>query len=445
MEDLLRVGVVLVLVAGNAFFVVGEYAVVTARRTSLKPQAAAGSKRAAAALRLMDDPVRVISTVQVGITAVGILTGAIGEPLVNELLGGGLPTWLSFVIAFGVVTYLTVVLGELVPKALTLHSADRLAMLVARPIELVSVVLRPVVWLLQGSARLFLLPFGVREVRVGETVRSPEELREVVDEAEELGVIPTAQEELIYNVFDFAGRKAADVMVHAADVRWLDASLTASEGLDQLVDIPHRRVPVGAGTLDRVVGILHAHDVLRAAREGAEATVGELARPALIVPETKDLGPLLRELRERRQEMAVVAGEYGTTSGIVTLEDIVEEIVGEIQSEYELPDAKLDWVGDRAVQVTGSMSIDDFNESMGTDLPQTGVRTLAGLVFDSLGRGASQGDTVQLAGVTLRVEQVDGARITQIQVELPNAPAAGTPLNRRHDAAGSRCADEHQH
>ena len=119
-------------------------------------------------------------------------------------------------------------------------------------------------------------------------------------------------------------------------------------------------------------------------------------------------------------------GEYGTTSGIVTLKDIVEEIVGEIHSEYELPDAKLEWVGDRAVEVTGSMSIDDFNESMGTDLPQTDARTLAGLVFDSLGRGARKGDTVQLAGVTLRVEQVDGARITQIHVELPNAPATGS-------------------
>jgi putative hemolysin len=418
MEDLLRVGVVLVLVASNAFFVIGEYAVVTARRAALTPHAATGSKRAAAALRLMDDPVRVISTVQVGITAVGILTGAIGEPLVSDLLGGGLPAWLNFVIAFGVVTYLSVVLGELVPKALTLHSADRLAMLVARPIELAGVALRPVVWLLQESARLVLLPFGVREVMAGDTIRSPEELRAIVDEAEERGVIPTAQEELIYNVFDFAGREAADVMVHAADVRWLEASLTATEAVDRLVDIPHRRVPVGAGTLDRVVGILHAHDVLRAAREESDATARELARPALIVPETKDLGALLRELREGRQEMAVVAGEYGTTSGIVTLEDIVEEIVGEIQSEYDLPDAKLDWVGDRAVDVAGSMSIDDFNESTGAELPQTDARTLAGLVFHSLGRAATKGDTVHLKGVTLRVEEVEGARITRIRGRL---------------------------
>lgn len=423
MEDLLRIAVVLGLVAANAFFVLGEYAVLTARRAVLTPRAEAGSKSAAAALRLMDDPVRVISTVQVGITAVGILIGAIGEPLVSDLLGDALPEWLNFLIAFSVVTYLSVVLGELVPKALTLHSAERLAMLVARPIELVGVALRPVAWVLQGSARLLLRPFGVRDVVAGATIRNVDELRAVVDEAEGLGVIPRAQEELIYNVFDFASREAVDVMVPAADVTWFDSGLSATEALDRLVEIPHRRAPVGDGGLDRLVGILHAHDVLRVVRENPDASVGSLARPALSVPETKDLGALLRELRERRQEMAVVIDEYGRTSGIVTLEDILEEIVGEIESEYELPDARLSWEGERAVVVAGSISVDDFNESTGAGLPQDVARTLAGLVLRELGRAAEVGAIVEVAGVTLRAEAVDGARITRIRAELPEPPA----------------------
>src|SRR5215207_7478351 len=339
MEDLLRVAAVLALVAANAFFVVGEYAVVTARRASLTSAAERGSKGAAAVLRLMDDPVRVISTVQVGITAIGILTGAIGEPLVSDLLGDALPAWANFLIAFGVVTYLSVVLGELVPKALTLHSAERLAMLVARPIELVGTALRPAVWLLQQSARLVLRPFGVREVVVGATICDADELRALVDEAERLGVIPRAQEELIYNVFDFASREAADVMVPAPDVVWLDASLPAGEALDRVLEVPHRRIPVGAGQLDQLVGIVHLHDLVRTARQNPSHNVGELARTPLIVPATKDLAALLRELRERREELAVVVSEYGSTSGIVTLEDILEEIVGEIESEYELPAA----------------------------------------------------------------------------------------------------------
>ncbi len=429
MEDVLRITIVFGLVAANAFFVVGEYSVLTARRAALTPLAEAGSTRAAAALRLMDDPVRVISTVQVGITAMGILIGAIGEPLVNDLLGGGLPEWLSFLIAFAVVTYLSVVLGELVPKALTLHKAERLAVLVASPVEAIGVGLRPVVWLLQQSARLLLKPFGVGDVMAGETIKSVDELRAFVDEAENLGVIPRAQEELIYNVFDFASREAADVMVLASDVTWLDASVAAAEALDRLVTTPHRRVPVATGTLDRLVGILHVFDALRAVHEESAATVGELARPAMVVPETKDLGALLREFREGRQEMAIVVDEYGRTAGIVTLEDILEEIVGEIESEYELPDAGLDWVGERVVEVAGSMSVDDFNESTGAELPSDGPRTLAGLVFESLGRGAIEGDAVEVAGVTFRVEEIDGARITRTRAELsksrPGTEGAG--------------------
>lgn len=343
MESLLRVLAVLGLVTANAFFVVGEYAVVTARRITLEPRAREGSRGARAALRLMRDPVRVISTVQVGITAVGIITGAVGEPLVAELLGNALPAWANVLIAFAVVTYLSVVLGELVPKALTLQRSEALAALIARPLELISVILRPLVWVLQGSAKVLLRPFGAHEVMVGETIRSPEDLRAVIDEAEGAGVIPRAQEELLHNVFQFAARETRDVMIAAPDVAWLDTSLLARAALDQVLRDPHERYPACRGSLDRLVGIIHIRDLLEADRADPARTVGELARPAYVVPETKDLGALLRELREQRQQLAIVADEYGSTAGIVALEDVLEEIVGEIQDEYDLPrrDARL--------------------------------------------------------------------------------------------------------
>jgi len=236
MSELFGVLAVLVLVAGNAFFVIAEYAVVTARRGALARRAEAGSAGAQAALRLMDDPVRVISTVQVGITAIGILLGALAEPTVRNILGEGLPSWATFVIAFTLVTYLSVVFGELVPKALTLDRAERLAVVVARPIELISVALWPVVWVLQRSAGALLRPFGIREVVAGETIRTPGELRALVDEAEGAGVIPRAQEELLHNVFDFADREARDIMVPALDVDWLDASLTVEAALDRILE-----------------------------------------------------------------------------------------------------------------------------------------------------------------------------------------------------------------
>jgi putative hemolysin len=418
-SDALRIVAVLALVAGNAFFVIGEYSIVTARRAALTPRADEGSAGAQAALRLMDDPVRVISTVQVGITAIGILLGALGEPLVRGLLGDAIPRWLSFALAFGVVTYLSVVLGELVPKALTLQRTETLAALVARPVELISVALRPVVWLLQGSASLLLRPFGLGDVVAGDTIRTADELRALVDEAEGAGVIPRAQEELLHNVFDFADREARDIMVPALDVVWLDAGLSPDEALDRTLEAPYTRYPVGRGSVDRLAGVVHVRDLLAAARAGEPQTLDELARPPLVVPETKDLGPLLREMREQREQLAVVVDEYGGVAGIATLEDLLEELVGEIEDEFDLPDARLEWIDDRTVCAAGSMTIDDFNEAVGTSLPQRGARTLAGLVFDALGRRPEPGDAVDIDGVTVRIAQVEGLRITEVRITMP--------------------------
>jgi putative hemolysin len=404
--------VVLGLIAGNAFFVIGEYAVVTARRGPITALAEAGSKRARVALRLMDDPVRVISTVQVGITALGILTGAVGEPLIREVLGDGLPEWAGFVLGFAIVTYLSVVLGELVPKALTLDRAERLAVFVAPAVALMSAALRPVVWVLQSSAHLFLKPFGVRDVVAGEGIRSPEELRALVDEAEGAGVIPRAQEELLHNIFDFATHEARDVMIPAAEVFWLDADLTVRDAVERAAECGHSRYPVGEGSLDRTTGLVRRRELVAAP---PDAALRDVMGPVVVVPETKDLGALLRELRERRQQLAVVADEYGRTMGLVTLEDILEEIVGEIEHEYDLPDDAITRTPDGDALVAGSMTIDDFNEMLGTALPQDGPRTIAGLVFDALGRRPEVGDTARFDGVVLTVEEVDAARIARVR------------------------------
>jgi putative hemolysin len=412
MSDLLRVLALLGLVGANAFFVIGEFSVVTARRAALAERAGAGAR---AAVRLMDDPVRVISTVQVGITAVGILTGALGEPLVRDLLGGAVPGWIGFLIAFSLITYISVVFGELVPKALTLDRAERLAIIVAPPIEMLSRVLRPVVALLERSAEVVLRRFGVREVVAGTSVRTPEELRALVDEAEQAGVIGRPQEELLHNVFDFVRREARDVMVPEPEVAWLDAGATVEAALDRVVGRSHSRYPVGDGSLDRLVGVVHARELVVASRTDPGSTVGAHAHPAPIVPETKDLGALLRELREARQHLAVVVDEYGGTAGIVTLEDVLEELVGEIEDEFDLPDDTLTWIDDETVEVAGSITIDDFNEAVGTALPQDGARTMAGLTFNSLGRRPQAGDTVSVEGVPLAVEEVDGNRITRLR------------------------------
>jgi putative hemolysin len=272
-------------------------------------------------------------------------------------------------------------------------------------------------------------------VIAGDSIRSAEELRALVDEAESAGVIPRAQEELLHNVFDFASHEARDVMVPAPDVAWLDAALTPQAALDRVLEAPHERYPVGDGSLDRLLGIVHLRGLLEAARTGSAATVRDLARPALIVPETKDLGALLREQREQREQLAVVADEYGAIVGIVAVEDILEELVGEIESEYELPDSSLTWVDERTVVASGSLTIDDANEALRVSLPQRGPRTLAGLTFDALGRRPRPGDSVEIAGLRLHVDAMEGLRITRLRLTLPadrerihdEGPARGGP------------------
>jgi putative hemolysin len=437
-SDAVRVLAVFALVGVNAFFVVAEYSIVTARRAALAPRAEAGGRGARAALRLMDDPVRVMSAVQVGITATGILTGAVGEPLVRALFGDTLPRSLSFTVAFVIVTYLSVVFGELVPKALTLERAETFAARVAPPIELLTIVLRPAVWVLQASARAALRPFGVREVAAGESVRSPEELREMVDEAERAGVIPRAQEELLHNVFEFVDREVRDIMVPAPDVDWLDGELTPEAALESVLEVPHERYPVARGSLDRLVGIVHVRDLIAASRRGSPAPVGELARPAMIVPPTKDLGALLREMREQHEQLAVVVDEYGSVAGIVTLEDILEELVGDIQDEFELPDARLSWLDERTIRVAGSMTIDDFNETVGARLPQRSARTLAGLVLERLGRQPAPGDSVTVGGAAIRVEAIDGLRISRLLVTLHEGEGEGEDEAQAPEPAAAR-------
>lgn len=204
--------------------------------------------------------------------------GALSEPLVRSLLGDAIPVWLAILIAFTIVTCLSVLFGELVPKALTLDRAETLAVVVARPIELFARALAPVVWVLERSATVVLKPFGVTEIVTGDSIRSPEELRALVDEAEESGVIPRAQEELLHNIFDFASREVRDIMVPASEADWLEASLHPDAALDAALDAPHGRYPVAEGNLDHLVGIVVLPDLIAAARGRREdvLTVAEL-------------------------------------------------------------------------------------------------------------------------------------------------------------------------
>jgi putative hemolysin len=411
---------VLLLVLGNAFFVAAEYALVTARRARLMELAQNGNRRAKIALRIMDSPVRFIGTVQLGITAFSIGLGAVGEPIVEHWFDEPLSTGVAFGLAYAFVTYLHVTLGELVPKAVALTKNESTALWVALPVEAVFLASYPLVWLLQESANAFTRLFGIQPAPAGVVAHTEEDIRLIVAAAEDTGVIEEREEEMVYKVFDFADKEVHEVMVPRPEVVAISIDLPPQECLAAVIDSPYTRYPVYRGSLDDIVGILHVRDLFSALWDrGIEnVQIESLVRDAFVVPETKDLAAMLAEFRRANQHMALVVDEYGAFQGIVTLEDLLEEIVGEIEDEYDLPDESIEQLDDRRIRLHGTFPIDDFNEQFGQELPQEDYHTIAGFVFGQLGRAAERGDEVVHDGLRFEVVDVDGPRIERLEVEF---------------------------
>jgi putative hemolysin len=374
----------------------------------------------------MDDPVRFISTVQVGITVFAILLGAIGEPLLSDLVEPPLSVALSFLLAFAILTYLSVVLGELVPKAVALQKAELLAVALAVPLDWLARLSHPLVRALQGSANAVLRLLRVKPAPAGMIAYTREDIRHSVAAAEDVGELEEAEEEMLYKVFDFASKEVAAVMVPRPDVVAISADMPPEQALATVVDSPYTRYPVYRNSLDEIIGILHVRDLFAALHDLGIAAVRleTIARPAHVVPETKDLAALLADFRREKQHMAIVVDEYGVVDGIVTLEDLLEEIVGEIEDEFDLPDTSVERIDERHIRVEGSYTIDDFNETFGTELEQEDYHTLAGLVFGALGRAAEVGDEIAVDGIRLTVIEVEGSRISRLEVEFE---VDGTP------------------
>jgi putative hemolysin len=407
-------------VLGNAIFVAAEYALVTARRTRLHELMESGRAGAKHALELMDNPVRFISTVQVGITVAGIAMGAIGQPLVQDWFTFVRSDTIAFLIAFFFLTYLSVSLGELVPKAIALQRAERLAIALAWPIDLLGRITHPLVWLLQTSANAVTRLFGIEPAPAGVVVQTREDVRAFVAEAGESGVVEGVEQEVLYAAFKFADKEVHDVMVHRPEVVAISVDLPPRECLAALVSSPYTRYPAYRESLDHIEGILHVRDLFSALYEKGidNVVIGDLLRKPYFVPETKDLAALLAEFRSQNQHMAVVVDEYGSMQGIVTLEDLLEEIVGEIEDEYDLPDESLERIDEKTIRVDGTFPIDDFNEKFQVAMPDDDYHTLAGFVFGQLGRAPESGDEVTWNGLHFRVIDVEGTRIEKLQVEF---------------------------
>jgi magnesium and cobalt exporter, CNNM family len=315
-----------------------------------------------------------------------------------------------------------------VPKAIALGHSERTALTVALPVRAFFFVTEPATWVLRRATRLVLSLFGLEEPGAEGAVHSEAELKMLVSESTERGEIEEGEQEMLYKVFDFADKEVHQVMVPRPEVVAISVDLPPEEALQAVLESPYTRYPVYRGSLDEIVGLLHVRDLIEAMVERgiAQVDLEHLVRPAYMVPETKDLAALLTEFRKQNVHMAIVLDEYGDMEGIVTLEDVLEEIVGEIEDEFDLPDESIERIDDSTVRIDGTFPIDDFNEQFGTALPVEDYHTVAGFVFGLLGRTAEPGDEVEHDRLRFHVDVIEGTRIQTLTVTfLPGGePAA---------------------
>jgi len=440
---LLRVLLILLLVAANAFFAAAEFSLVSIRDTRIQQLIASGRTGARIVQRLHQHLDEVVNGVQLGITMVSLTLGWIGEPMVASLVGNlqflqKVPHaavyahGIAIAIAFSLITYLHVLLGELVPKTLALQRAEQIALAVAAPMEGFLTLTRPLLYFMRASGSLVLRLFGARETRRGGAVHSPDELKLIVTASRQLGAIPESQEEMIHNAIELDNITVREVMVARPDIFSLPSDLTLDDALNRVVEGQHSRIPVYDPQRgpEHIVGVLYYKELVRWVRlrlmnlgqpmasRIARTQVGQIMHDVLVVPETKPLSELLAEFKDRRRHLAVVVDEFGSTAGVITVEDILEQLVGDIEDEFDIAPPQPE-LADQSVQLLeGSENIRDLEAQHGLVLPRdAGFETLAGFVLARLQRIPYLGESFEYDGHRYTVEDMEGHRIARVKIE----------------------------
>ncbi len=416
---------VAILIAINGWFAAAEIALVSARRTALQAAADKGSKGARAALRLLEDPTRLLSTIQVGITLVGFAAAStaavsLSKP-VAEWLGSLGVTWIgrvssgaAILIVTLAITYLTLVFGELAPKRLGLQRAERVAAFMARPVAGLSVVLAPLVWVLARSTDVVARLMGVKGTG-GKPGVSEEEIKLLVTEQ---GTLLDEEKRMIHEVLEMGDTVAREIMVPRVDMEMLEDTMTTGEALPEFQRTGLSRMPVFHEDADTIVGVALLKDVVRPVVEGrrSEPVTDHLRQP-FFVPETKGILGLLSDMRGTSQHMAIVVDEHGGTAGLVTIEDIVEEVIGEIDDEYDREHRFISEAGEGRWVVDGRLSVEEARERLGLDIPESDeYETIAGWVLMELGHIPDAGEALAYGRDELRVLAVRQRRIARLMV-----------------------------
>ncbi len=438
METFALLFLVLLLVAANAFFVAAEFALVSVRDTRIQQMVDARRIGARTVQKLQQNLDEVLSAVQFGITLASIALGWVGEPVLARMVErviGDLPYVqlyshaVGFIIAFAIITALHVILGEVVPKTLALQRAERVAIAVAGPMDVFMTVSRPALYLMNLGANFVLKAFGSRQIREG-GVHSPEELKLIVTASRRVGALPLVQEDMIHRALDLGNVTAREIMVPRTKIFALPADMPVDDAMTRVVEEQHSRVPVYDPTTGRehIVGLLYSKDLSRfmhfklTSPSGGTSTshlkVRNVMREVMVVPETKPVNDLLEEFKRRKRHLAVVVDEFGSTVGMVTVEDVLEQIVGEIEDEFDVAQQPPLLMASGATVLNGSENLIDLETRHHLALPRDeGFETLAGFVFSRLGKIPVGGETVDYDGRRFTVLSMNGHRIEKVKVE----------------------------
>ena len=418
----------LVLVGLNAFFVAAEFALVRVRESRIVQLEQEGSARATVVRETLRDLDSYLSVCQVGITVASLALGWVGEPAVSHLIRPVLEalgitnerivTIIAVVLGFSAITYAHLVFGEQAPKYFSIQRAERVSLWISRPLNLFRLLLSPVVWVVNASTNFILRPWGIR---LGEEMEahSEEELRIMISSSTASGVLDPEERDYLNKVFDFGDRVAREIMVPRPDIEAIASDAPLPDLVDAAVYGRYTRYPVYEEDLDHVLGAAHVKDLFRAARTNPDDyfDIRSILRECLVVPETKRIEEILKEFQTRTLQMAIVIDEWGSVEGLITIEDIVEELVGEIQDEFDADEPSIEQISDGLYAVDGRIPITDVNERFDLDLPHEDFDTIGGYILGSLGRPPETGDTVEADGATIQVKSVDGPRVSMLALQ----------------------------
>ena len=417
--------IILVIILIGGFFAGAEMALVSLREGQIRKLSRRG-KRGRRAAKLAQDPNRFLSAVQIGVTLATLFTGAYGaatladmlsSALVREHISHDIASPLAFALVTVAITYVTLILGELAPKRIALQRQERVALVAAPILDRIAILARPLVWLLSKSTDLVVTIVGGNP-KANRTVMTEEELRDLVASNQALS---QDEREIVADVFDAGKRQLREVLLPRTEVEFVSADTPLSEAARLAASVPYSRLPVYRDSYDNVIGFVHIRDLLDPARSGRPLTVGQVARHVKFLPISKTVLTSLSEMRRERAHLAIVIDEYGGTAGIVTLEDLVEELIGDIRDEYDVADSEPRRLRGGEVEVDGLLNLHEFAEQTGIDLPEGPYETAAGFVLAGLGEVPAVGQSVEVAEHRITVTEMDGRRIARLRI----APAGG--------------------